>query len=45
MTATPDILWRNNATDDTGFYQMNSNGTLQGWHGIGGSSTAYNVVS
>ena len=39
-----DILFRNNATGDTGFYQMNSNGTLQGWHGIGGSSTAYAVV-
>jgi autotransporter passenger strand-loop-strand repeat protein len=35
-----DILFRNNTTGDGGFYQI-SNGTLQGWQGIGGSSTAY----
>jgi hypothetical protein len=41
---TSDILWRNNAIGDTGFYQMNVSGTLQGWHDIGSSSTAYTVV-
>ena len=37
---TDDILFRNNATGDVGFYQM-SNGVNVGWHDIGGSSTAY----
>jgi hypothetical protein len=40
-----DVLFRNGASGDSGFYQSNSNGTLQGWHGIGASSTAYNVHS
>jgi hypothetical protein len=34
-----DILFRNSATGDTGFYEI-INGALQGWHDIGGSSTA-----
>jgi hypothetical protein len=37
------VLFRNNATGDTGFYQM-VNGANAGWHGIGASSTAYSVV-
>ena len=41
---TSDILFRNAATGDTGFYQM-VNGANAGWHDIGASSTAYHVVS
>jgi hypothetical protein len=41
---TDDILFRNNTTGDTGFYQI-SNGTFVSWHDIGGSSTAYSVVN
>src|SRR5262245_34359808 len=40
---TSDILWRDDATGDTGFYQM-VNGANAGWHGIGPSSTAYVVA-
>jgi hypothetical protein len=40
---TDDILFRNNATGDTGFYQIN-NGALAGWQDVGASSTAYSVV-
>jgi hypothetical protein len=39
------VLFRNNAGGDTGFYQLNNNGSLQGWHQIGGSSTAYAVAA
>ena len=40
-----DVLMRNNTIGgDTGFYQMNSDGSLQGWHTIGSSSTDYSVV-
>ena len=39
---TSDILYRNNTTGDSGFYQM-SNGSPS-WHPIGSSSTAYTVV-
>ena len=38
-----DILFRNDATGDTGFYQI-SNGANVGWQDIGASSTAYRVV-
>ena len=38
-----DILFRNNATGDTGFYAM-SNGVNTGWHALGSSSTAYTIV-
>jgi hypothetical protein len=38
-----DILFRNDATGDTGFYQI-SNGANAGWQDIGASSTAYKVV-
>lgn len=34
------ILFRNDGTGDLGYYQM-QNGALEGWHGIGASSTAY----
>jgi hypothetical protein len=43
-TGTDDILFRNNATGDTGFYAM-VNGVNTGWHDVGGSSTAYQVIS
>ena len=40
-----DILWRNDATGDTGWYALNGDGTLQGWQSIGGgTSPAYSVV-
>ena len=38
-----DILYRNNTTGDTGFYQINS-GANTGWHDVGASSTAYSIV-
>ena len=38
-----DILYRNNATGDTGYYQI-VRGANAGWHDIGASSTAYSVV-
>src|ERR1700722_10527674 len=45
---TPDLLYRNNATGDTGYYEMyNANDTLfehPGWFDIGATSTAYSVV-
>src|SRR3984957_4470905 len=42
-SGTSDILYRNDASGDTGFYQM-VNGANTGWHDIGASSTAYSVV-
>jgi serralysin len=39
-----DILWRNPTTGVTGYYQMSAGGVFQGWHDVGGSSTAYNIV-
>jgi ELWxxDGT repeat protein len=42
-SGTSDILFRNDATGDTGFYAM-SNGVNAGWHDVGASSTAYSVV-
>ena len=39
-----DILWRNPTTGVTGYYQMSAGGVFQGWHDIGGSSTAYAIV-
>jgi hypothetical protein len=38
-----DILFRNDATGDTGFYQI-ENGTLQQWRGLGASAPAYSVA-
>ena len=43
VTGTDDILFRNNATGDTGFYGI-VNGVSNGWHDIGVSSTAYTIV-
>jgi hypothetical protein len=40
---TDDILYRDNATGDTGFYEI-VNGVNTGWHDVGASSTAYSVV-
>jgi hypothetical protein len=40
---TSDILFRNDASGDTGFYQV-SNGTFAGWHDIAGSNTAYSAA-
>src|SRR5207302_289240 len=37
-----DILFRNDATGDVGFYDMQ--GSRVGWNDIGGSSTAYGAV-
>jgi hypothetical protein len=42
-SGTDDILFRNNSTGDTGFYQM-VNGVMTGWTDLGVSSTAYSVV-
>ncbi len=39
-----DILFRNAATGDTGFDQVNANGTLQGWRSICSSNTSYAVA-
>lgn len=38
------VLFRNNATGDTGYFQIGTNGALQGWRSIGGSSSAYSVA-
>jgi hypothetical protein len=38
-----DVLFRNDASGDTGFYAM-KNGVLQGWHDIAPSSTAYEAI-
>ena len=43
-SGTDDILYRDNTTGDTGFYQI-VNGVNMGWHDLGASSTAYHVVS
>ncbi len=40
-----DILFRNDATGDTGFYQMKAGGTLQAWDSVGASSTDYTVAA
>jgi len=37
------VLFRDNSTGDTGFYQV-SNGAYVGWQDVGVSSTAYSVV-
>jgi ELWxxDGT repeat protein len=42
-SGTSDILFRADATGDTGFYEM-VNGVNTGWHDIGSSSTAYSLV-
>jgi hypothetical protein len=39
-TGTSDVLFRNDATGDTGFYAI-VNGVNTGWHDVGASSTAY----
>ena len=39
---TDDILFRNNSTGDTWFEAI-SNGSLNGWHQVGGSNTSYTV--
>ena len=39
-----DILFRNSATGDTGYYRM-SNGQNVGWVDVGPAATAYHVVS
>jgi hypothetical protein len=36
-----DVLWRNNSTGDTGYTDLHAGNA---WHGLGASSTAYNVV-
>jgi hypothetical protein len=41
--AISDILFRNNATGDTGYYAI-SNGSNTGWYDVGPSSTAYTIV-
>jgi T5SS/PEP-CTERM-associated repeat protein len=42
-SGTSDILFRSDASGDTGFYQI-SNGANVGWQDVDGSSTAYSVV-
>ena len=39
-----DVLMRDQASGDIGFYEMGDGGTWQGWHHITYSSTAYSVV-
>jgi hypothetical protein len=41
---TSDILFRNNANGDTGFYAI-VNGANAGWNDVGASFTAYSVVA
>ena len=41
---TSDILFRDDSTGDTGFYQVN-NGANVGWKDVGASSTAYSIVA
>ena len=41
---TSDILFRNAATGDTGFFAV-SGGALGAWHSLGATSTAYSVVA
>jgi cysteine-rich secretory family protein/hemolysin type calcium-binding protein/FG-GAP repeat protein len=36
-----DVLWRNNASGDTGYTDVHNNGA---WHSLGASNTAYSVV-
>ena len=36
-----DVLWRNNSSGDTGYSDVHGSNA---WHGLGVSSTAYNVV-
>ena len=36
-----DVLWRNNSSGDTGYTDFHAGNA---WHGLGASSTAYNVV-
>jgi ELWxxDGT repeat protein len=40
---TSDVLFRNDAGGDTGFFAIN-NGANAGWHDVGASSTAYTVA-
>jgi hypothetical protein len=40
---TSDILFRSDATGDTGFYQI-TNGANVGWKDVGASSTAYTIA-
>ena len=42
-SGTSDVLFRDDASGDTGFYRIN-NGANAGWHDIGASSTAYSIV-
>jgi len=42
-SGTSDVLFRNDAVGDTGFYVI-SNGVNTGWRDIGASSTAYSIV-
>jgi len=42
-SGTSDVLFRNDAVGDTGFYAI-SNGVNTGWHDLGPSSTAYSIV-
>lgn len=41
---TSDILLRNAANGDTGFYQYSTAGVSLGWTSVGGSNTAYGIV-
>jgi hypothetical protein len=41
---TDDVLFRDNATGDTGFYDI-VNGVNMGWVDIGASATSYTVVA
>lgn len=42
-SSAPEILFRNNATGDLGYYYSNG-ASYNNWQGIGGSSTSYNVA-
>jgi hypothetical protein len=44
LDGASDLLFRNNDTGDLGYYRMNTDGTLEGWHSIGGSSAAYSAA-
>jgi hypothetical protein len=40
-----DILFRNNATGDTGYSVVPARGNAGAWHNLGASSTAYSVIA
>ena len=44
-SGTSDVLWFNNATGDTGFWSLGSNGAVTGWHDLGTAGSGYSVAA